>query len=180
MRERKASKPGKWRGKLLLSVAMLFLMTGVALLEFLVLSPQRLERQRQARRDAPPKIAPQGQGSLMEEGGGGELITAFRVEDWRLPEPDPGRAAATDSYLNGYLLSRAAEADVQAGDTEAAREKLREAAEMLETLSRSDPPFEREMVEFRRNKILEALAEIDPAAAGPAASGGDAPSGDPE
>ena len=117
-------------------------------------SPQRLERQRQARLDSPPQVAPPGEGSLMAEPGS-DLITAFRVEDWRLPEE--GAPTSADVYLSAYMIVREAEGAMEAGDQGKAREKYERAAKAFERISESDATFEPAMVEYRRNKIARAL-----------------------
>ena len=160
-------RKSNWKRGLWLAVGSILLLSLLALVEITVLLPRRLELERQARRDAPPKLIPPSQ-RVPDESGAvpvRKVVTAFRIEDWRLEppaEPDPlaWKGTPADVYLVGYMAFQEAQKLVERGDLLAAREKYELAAKVFGMIHDRQPDFEPAMVEFRRRKISEALAEL--------------------
>ena len=76
--------PNDWKSSLLLTALGSILILIVSVLELTVFGPKRLETERKARRDSPPKlVAPSMRKE--EQGGSNErrVVTAFRKEEWR-------------------------------------------------------------------------------------------------
>jgi hypothetical protein len=151
---------------------MILLLSLLALFEITVLLPKRLEDERQARRDAPPKLIPPGQRAIDDPPQ--QVITAFRLEDWRPRPRDPAdplvwRGDPAGVYLGGYLAVQEGEKLVESGDIAAARRKYELAAKVFGMIHERSPDFEPAMVDFRRRKIAEVLTQLAeiPTATGP-------------
>ena len=143
---------------------MIVLLSLLALFEIAVLLPKRLEKERQARRDAPAKLVPLSQRAPGEPPP--PVITAFRIEDWRpkqpaAPDPLAWKGDPADVYLGGYMAVQEGERLSKSGDRAAARRQYELAAKVFGMIHEREPEFETAMVEFRRRKIAEALAELE-------------------
>lgn len=148
---------------------MIVLLSLLALFEIAVLLPKRLEKERQARRDAPAKLVPPSRRAPGEPPP--RVITAFRVEDWRpkqpaTPDPLAWKDDPADVYMGGYMAVREGERLANSGDRVAAREQYELAAKVFGMIHEREPEFETSMVEFRRRKIAEALAELEDVSGG--------------
>ena len=71
----------------------------------------------------------------------------------------PDNHAVADTYLSGYLAAQKGEELLSEGEASAARAELEKAAQILDALRQQSPGFQPEVVEFRRKKIAEALAQ---------------------
>ena len=66
-----------------------------------------------------------------------------------------------DVYLTGYMMVRAAEEFYEARDYQKAYQKYVEAAKFFKAIAERWKDFEPSMVDYRRKKINEAIAEIE-------------------
>ncbi len=87
--------------------------------------------------------------------------------------PAPGQAPApvaeapaafdpSDVYFQGWLLCNDAEKLAKEGKATEALGKLRRAGELFDTISRTFPEWKKDMVESRRRKVSDAIAEVFP------------------
>jgi len=156
-----------WKRGLWLAVGSILLLSSLAVFEITVLLPRRLERERQSRRDAPPKLIPLSQRHLDENRGVPTrgVVTAFRIEEWRPKQEDASgplvwSGEPEDNYLGGYIALQEGEKLAELGELAAARQKYELAAKVFAMIHERRPDFEPAMVEFRRRKIAEVLAEL--------------------
>ncbi|MGI9242149.1 MAG: hypothetical protein ACR2RV_15225 [Verrucomicrobiales bacterium] len=158
-----------WKRVLWVTVGSIFLLSVLATFEVTVLLPRRLEHERQARRDAPPRLIPPGQRGIDEgeEALERSLLTAFRVADWRpKPESIPDllvwNGEPEDVYLGGYLAFQEGQKLIEGGDLAAGRKKFELAAKVFAMIQERRPDYEPAMVDYRRRKIAELLSELAP------------------
>src|SRR6476469_4134213 len=65
-----------------------------------------------------------------------------------------------DLFVRGYTAAKEGERLDAAGDGEAAKEKYKEAEELLEALQAKYPDWNKALVEFRATKVREALKRL--------------------
>lgn len=160
-------RKSNWKRVLWVTVGSIFLLSLLATFEVTVLLPKRLERERQARRDAPPKLVAPGQRGI-DEGGEAQprpLLTAFRVADWRPKEEAVAdllvwNGEPEDVYLGGYLAFQEGQKLIEGGELAAGRQKYELAAKVFAMIHERRPDFEPAMVDYRRRKIAELLSEL--------------------
>ncbi|MBB5351656.1 putative nucleic acid-binding Zn-ribbon protein [Haloferula luteola] len=74
----------------------------------------------------------------------------------------PAAFDPSDVYFQGWLLCNDAEKLSKQGKASEALEKLRRATQLFDTISQSFPEWKKDMVESRRRKVSDAIAEVLP------------------
>src|SRR4051812_39626605 len=99
------------------------------------------------------------------------LLGVLSILTPELRAQNAGESAA-DRFLNGYQLFQKAESLEGNRDYAGALRALKEALKILDDITAQDKTWNSGIVEYRRKRIVEAIARLEPKVAGSGSGGG--------